>query len=277
LLLVFYGVYYKKGIKHLFQTYTLKNNKGRGVFILERTINQEERIRRAEEIYQRRKMANGNGVRVSSNSVNKNKTRLSLFKKMALQLAICSVIYIIFYLIKNTNYIFSEDVISKTKELLSYDINFGNVYTQISSFIENNKDKFMIPQTMQEENNQIQEVNTEAINEEKIEETNIQINTVNEGGIGGAETNEIQEKNEDEITKKSQMELDAEYVKSKYNLKIPLKGSITSRYGVREATGIVSANHYGIDIGANKGETICASMEGTVTVVSSEGDYRKTY
>ena len=36
---------------------------------------------------------------------------------MALQLAICAVIYIIFYLIKNTNYIFSEDVINKTKEM----------------------------------------------------------------------------------------------------------------------------------------------------------------
>ena len=65
---------------------------------MERTISQEERIRRAEEIYQRRRMINESGVRVSSSSVNSNKPKISLFKKMALQLAICAVIYIIFYL-----------------------------------------------------------------------------------------------------------------------------------------------------------------------------------
>ena len=88
------------------------------------------------------------GVRVASSSVNNTKVRLSLLKKMAMQLAICSVIYIIFYLIKNTNYIFSDDVISKTKELLSYDINFQNVYEQVSTFVENNKDKFKIPEVI---------------------------------------------------------------------------------------------------------------------------------
>ena len=48
---------------------------------MERTISQEERIRRAEEIYNRRKLASG--VRVSSNSVNRvEKKKISLFKKM---------------------------------------------------------------------------------------------------------------------------------------------------------------------------------------------------
>ena len=58
---------------------------------------------------------------------------------------------------------------------------------------------------------------------------------------------------------------------------MPTKGTVTSRYGAREKTEIVSAYHYGIDIGANIGTAIYASMEGTVTVVSSQGDYRKTY
>ena len=72
------------------------------------------------------------------------------------------------------------------------------------------------------------------------------------------------------------MELDAEYIKKKASFKIPLKGSITSKYGSREKTDIVSAYHYGIDIGANNGTAIYASMAGTVTTVSSVGDYRKT-
>lgn len=124
---------------------------------MEKTISQEERIRRAEEIYYRRKTASSGGVRVSSNSVNiSGKTKLSLFKKMFLQLAICAVIYIIFYLIKNTNYIFSEDVINKTKEFLSYDINFGNVYATVTSFVDNNKDKLkFLGVNQNEETNEI--------------------------------------------------------------------------------------------------------------------------
>lgn len=254
---------------------------------MEKTISQEERMRRAEEIYQRRKMSNGNGVRVSSSSVNKNKTKISLFKKMGLQLAICSVIYIIFYLIKNTNYIFSEDVITKTKELLSYDINFGNVYQQVNSFIEQNRDKLEIlgivqkeknNETVQEEQvNQIENSNEIVDNNEiQVKEIKNEVNTIKEGGIGGAESTEEEGKQIDETKKKTQMEIDAEYVKSKCSFIVPTKGIVTSRYGAREETEIVSANHYGIDIGANTGTAIYASMAGTVTLVSSEGDYRKT-
>lgn len=265
---------------------------------MEKVMSQEDRIRRAEEIYQRRRKNNGSGIRVSSSSVNSSKPKLSLFKKMALQLAICSVIYIIFYLIKNTDYIFSEDVINKTKELLSYDINFGNVYAQVNSFIENNKSKFGIINS--EENNQIVEngqegnkeetnsenasnnenvVSNEQVNEEsdKVEENKNSIsNTSQTGGIGGAEENVVKETSADENNGKTQMEIDAEYVKKNYSFKVPLKGTITSRFGEREATEIVSANHQGIDIGANKGTAIYAAMAGTVTLVSSEGDYRKT-
>ncbi len=277
---------------------------------MERIISQEERIRRAEEIYQRRRMGNESGVRVSSSSVNSNRPKVSLFKKMALQLAICSVIYIIFYLIKNSNYIFSEDVISKTKELLSHDINFGNVYSGVVSFWEENKDKFKLPsvianeqtnEMMQEGANQVENSNV-IENASEVENTNkilaneaqensttvneannkIEENTINEettnteaGGIGGAETNEVKEEKTSEETKKTQMELDAEYVKEKCKFIVPAKGNVTSRYGAREATEIVSAYHYGIDIGNDTGTAIYASMAGTVTLVSSEGDYRK--
>lgn len=220
------------------------------------------------------------GVRVASSSVNNTKVRLSLLKKMAMQLAICSVIYIIFYLIKNTNYIFSADVISKTKELLSYDINFQNVYEQVSTFVENNKDKFKLPEVIRKNGQEGENgINNEQANAENIVENtqteNTILNEVN-GGIGGAGENEVIEEKTDDKSKKSQMELDAEYIKKKASFKIPLKGSITSKYGSREKTDIVSSYHYGIDIGANNGTAIYASMAGTVTTVSLVGDYRKT-
>ena len=242
-------------------------------FILERTISMEERIRRAEEIYNRRRT--GSGIRVAGNSVNRaKKEKVSLFKKMILQLAICAMIYIIFYLIKHGNYIFSEEVINKTKEFLSYDINFGNLQNQISVFINSSKDKLWNENIdTNEVNSQTNTVEEDATNKEaenKIEETN----TV--GGIGGAATNEVvEDESEKKEEKKSQAELDIEYVKENYSFIIPVKGTVTSRYGKREATEVVSANHAGIDIGADTGTAIYAAMDGTVTVSSSEGEYGK--
>ena len=63
---------------------------------MERTLSSEERIRRAEEIYQRRKIQNG--VKVSTRSVNRNeKLEYKLFKKLGIQIVICLLIYMIFY------------------------------------------------------------------------------------------------------------------------------------------------------------------------------------
>ena len=209
-----------------------------------------------------------------------------------MQLAICAVIYIIFYLIKNTNYIFSEDVINKTKELLSYDINWGNLQSSIGSFWENNKDKFSFlglfdnvedeqdGTNIIEENNAVNTIENSEVNgsgENQVlenEEISNSVDTNVVGGIGGAETNEIIEENT-ENENKSQSELDIEYIKANYSFIVPVTGTVTSRYGTREATEVVSANHAGIDIGANEGTPIYAAMNGTVEIASEEGEYGK--
>ena len=264
---------------------------------MERTMSQEDRIRRAEEIYQRRRVANG--IRVSSNTVNRaEKKKLSLFKKIFLQLAICAVIYIIFYLIKNSNYIFSEDVIKKTKEFLSYDINFGNIGQQVTEFINQNKDRFpflgIFGGNDEENENMESEVDANLVNVNAVTTNEVESNTVNAneiatntmdtntvGGVGGAVTNEIVEAEGDtkeaekNTEQKSQYELDVEYIKENYHFIVPVGGTVTSRYGTREATEVVSANHAGIDIGANEGTAIYATMDGTVTVSSEEGEYGK--
>ena len=267
-------------------------------FILERTISSEERIRRAEEIYNRRKIANG--VRVAGNSVNRVETKkLSFFKKMFFQLVICAMIYVIFYLIKNGNYIFSQDVINKTKEFLSYDINFGQLQNQVSLFLNENK---FWGENEEGATSNVNEVTVNSMTEENVENTNTAIDSNNEvdasskqdnkesddnankqentnsvGGIGGAVTNEIIEDNDEEKsdTKKSQSELDIEYIKENYSFILPVTGTVTSRYGAREETEVVSANHAGIDIGANTGTPIYAAMDGTVTVSSEAGEYGK--
>lgn len=239
---------------------------------MERTITSEERIRRAEEIYQRRRMQND--IKVPTSQVNAgNKIQYGMLKKVILQVLICMLIYFIFYLIKNSNYIFSEEVVNKTREFLSYDINFQGIYIQTEKYY-NEVLKPIINNQSDSKEEQEQNVN-EQVNEE--------------GGIGGGEegvellNNEIQQTSADEIKEDkkedenqkplSQMEIDANDIKANYNLILPLKGTVTSRFGSRTPTDIVSANHAGIDIGVNEGTVFTASMEGTVTSVSSEGSY----
>lgn len=253
--------------------------------LVERVISSEERIRRAEEIYNRRRMQTG--VRVPSsrvNTYNRGETfpdKYKLYKKLILQVAICFVIYFIFYLVKNSNYIFSEDFMTKTREFLSYDINFGNIYNMAIEYYNNNlKSQFILPSTNEEnkeENNQNSE-NTNVVQENSI---------VNEqtGGIGGgddqeelqntiANNEEVTETSAPEVTVQlSQMEIDANDIKQNHNLIVPLVATITSRYGPREGNEIVSSNHGGIDIGANEGTVFVAAMSGTVIEASGEGSF----
>ncbi len=234
---------------------------------MERTLSPDERIRRAEEIYYRRKMQSTSG---KSTRVNVSQKRdFSLFKKMILQLVICILIYAIFYMIKNTNYIFSEDVIKKTNEILSYDINIKNLYEQgrqyINSLINNNiKTEY---ENLNESNNNNESINSEEVN-------NQEDGTSQEENIGG----ENVEISEEENKNLSQMEKDAKSILDSKSLIIPLKGTITSRYGLRNPeTPTVPKNHTGIDIAANEGTIFNASMAGVVQEVSSERRSRKSY
>lgn len=303
---------------------------------MEKTVSPEERIRRAEEIYYRRKLDN-NSVRMSSSQVKdgREKKQFFLYKKVIIQVLICILIYLIFSLIKEANYIFSEEVLNKTKEFLSTDINFAVIADRTGKFFQDNQDKLNffsswlkedIEENEQSENqineNKENEQNTETKNQETNEQennkeqtnengnvtneaqTNEAGNVINEAkanetenainesqsnsstqnnnvvantltGIGGATSNEVTvtTSSTSNSAKKTQMQLDAEYFKANFSLTLPLKGTITSHYGEREETEIVSANHQGIDIGVNEGTTIVAAMAGTVSLVSDEGEY----
>ena len=222
---------------------------------MERTLSPDEKIKRAEEIYYRRKMnmIDKNFARVN---VYENKKRFSLFKKVFLQLLICMVIYTIFYMIRNTEYIFSEDVINKTKEILSYDINIQKIYNELklylNSYIQANENKNEEEPIQEEQNTQIEDIPQ---NEENVNEN-----------IGGENIVDV----EVPVTV-SQMEQDAKDILETKSLILPLRGTITSRFGNRESTNpIVSKNHTGIDIAVNEGTVFVASMSGKVEEVSNK-------
>lgn len=240
---------------------------------MERTLSADERIRRAEEIYYRRKVQDRNRNSAIVN-VSETKKDFGIIKKMILQIIICVLIYTIFYMIQNTNYIFSEDVIKKTNEILSYDINIKSLYEQTMQYINQFSDNVgaTISRPQEDSNENEENSNNENINSENVNSENV--NEQQEENIGG----ENIVVNEEEPVALTQMEQDAKNILSAKSLIIPLKGTITSRYGPRNPeTPTVPKNHTGIDIAVNEGTVFIASMSGIVEEVSSMRRFRKSY
>ena len=228
---------------------------------MERTMTVEERIRRAEEIYERRKR--NEGLTVVHNEKDKKekheKKDIKLLKKMMIQLMVCICIYLVIYTIQNNQYIFSEDFINKVNEIISYDIDFRKLYEDTKNYVMGIFNK--------ENQNENQET----------DEANVTENTEMNNGIGGAveESAEGAEQVE-ENQNLSQEEQDILDVKNTTSFIKPIEGTISSVYGYREtATGTVPKDHTGTDIAANTGIKIKSATEGQVVLVSEEGDYGK--
>ena len=230
---------------------------------MERTMTVEERIRRAEEIYERRKR--NEGLTVVHDEKDKKekheKKDIKLLRKMIIQLIVCICIYLVIYTIQNKQYIFSEDFINKVNEIISYDIDFGKLYEDTKNYLMGifNKEN--------QNENENQESNDE----------NVTQNTEMNNGIGGAveqstEGNEQVEENQS----LSQEEQDILNVKNTTSFIKPVEGTISSIYGYREtATGTVPKNHTGTDIAAVTGTKVKSATDGQVVLASEEGDYGK--
>ena len=245
--------------------------------MMERTMSMEDKIRRAEEIYYRRR---GQSVSNNTEYVRENKKEkkdVKLFKKMITQIIVCLAIYSGFYLIVNNNYIFSEDFTNKAREILSQDINFMEIYSAISNKVT-------------EIYNSLQAKPAEQQNSEENVQNNEENIQNNDENIGGAEeilteqpteeTSEIEQQVQPEETPQeptenlSQMEQDANYIKSTVSFIKPINGVISSEYGQRNpTTPTVPKNHTGTDIAASIGTKIVSATDGTVILASSEGDY----
>lgn len=228
---------------------------------MERTMTVEEKIRRAEEIYARRQETNQRKTATVTVN-NENKKDIKLLKKMIIQIIISLLIYLSIYIIQNNNYIFSEEFLKKANEILSYDINFSQMYENIKSNIEQGINKF--------------NENKQGI-----------IENSNENAIGGAEENNIENTNEtinNEQTSEqdtntvelSQEEQDIANIKQTTTFIKPVEGTISSKFGQREpTTSTVPKNHTGVDIAANMGTKIISATDGEVVLASEEGDYGK--
>ncbi len=229
---------------------------------MERIISEQDRIRRAEEIASRRRRGT-----ISANNINfsNEKRKMSLLTKIFIQTITSMCIFGIAYFMYQNN----SSIIENIKPVLSQDINFEEIYNKGSasvqsfmSFIEKEDSKEEKNLNNNLEENKAQENVTENNNQTETENQNT-IETENQVGMGGTTETVIL----------SQDEQDIAYIKENASIIMPVNGTLTSGYGKRTPTDIISENHAGIDLGASVGTEIIAAMEGTVELVSSYGDY----
>ena len=249
----------------------------------------EEKIRRAEEIYERKKQ--GESRTTTKVPVNNTKKDIKLFKKMSIQILICLLIYFAIYIVKNNKYVFSEDFINKVNEILSYDTNFIELYNNIKNEIKKvtiNNEKVPAEDSIggananneNVENNIEQNITEESKNQEnQIQNEVIQNEQKTEQQNGNNEQDNMEQNNINnnvsDIQNLSQEEQDIIAIKNTTSFIKPLEGSISSRFGIREtATGNVPKNHTGTDIAANLGTKIKSATDGEVVLASNLGDYR---
>ena len=242
---------------------------------MEKTMSVEEKIRRAEEIYNKR---NGNNYSYRYNM--KEKKSPSLMRRMIKQIIMCFIIYGVFYVVSNREYFLSSEFQDRVEQVASKNEILENGYIWIKGYLDkyiksdeikdetNEESKDDNKQTPGEENGEGTEEQTSSIQVEEVVETNKN----SDSNIGGA-SEEIAES-----TEKSQEEKDAEEIKNTISFITPVDGTISSTFGWRTpTTSTVPKYHTGLDIAATTGTVIKSATDGKVILVSSQGDYGMHY
>ena len=225
---------------------------------MERIMSVEDKIRRAEEIYNRRREQEfkTRNTKVSVENSKKTANINRKLMKMIIQIIVCMLIYLSFYSLTKTEYIFSKNLKSRCEEILSYDISFTEMYKKIEEYIlivkqkyqevnnkskEQSKEENQEQEEIKEEENNIseqQEIEENNISEEQeINENNKEEEAINEN-IGGAVENVIEEqpKETESLSEEEQMKRVAEDIKAKISFIKPLTGVVTSTFGWRNPT-----------------------------------------
>ena len=251
---------------------------------MERAMTVEERIRKAEDIYNRR---NGIAYSRSKPKEKKEKLKKGTVKKLFMQIFVCLSIYIVFYAVTNREHIFSEEFRNEVNSFFTQKTNISQMYLNAKSYIQNKING------TQENTNEEQDTTAEGGEAEEQKDTSenttqeVQETKENkEENIGGAteetQQGEAKEENKEEekkeLSEEEQMKKDAEDIKSRISFIKPIEGRISSTFGWRNpTTSTVPKYHTGLDIAANEGTVIKSATDGKVIMASSQGDYGNHY
>ncbi len=209
---------------------------------MERILNDNEKIRRAEEIYYRR---NHRNVSISQREPRRQKTYLG--SKILLEMLILVLLAMAVFAVKNKDYIFTENFLNNFAQ---YNINLTEKFNNLLAYFkeeENTNDVFI--------NHEQTENNPDDQQESQAQPVQTQGSQVQ------------QEAPQSVVT-------DVPSLKNLVHFIKPIEGIVSSGFGSRESQyQNVTGAHTGIDIAAPNGTKIKSAMTGTVTQVSTEGDY----
>ena len=253
-------------------------------------VSVEERIRRAEDIYNRR---NGTYTRnVSNREKPCKRAKKRKAKRLLNQIFVCLLLYIIFYVGINRNYIFSEDFRKSVGSFFYEKTKIGGWYNSAKGYIES---KFLDESKTEDEEIKENKIEQKELDKNKTQEdkkTNENKNIFQEQNkdekeenkkdenIGGAVENidNISKEKNQRLTEQQIMENEAKEIKKGIKFIVPLKGRISSTFGWRNpTTTTVPKYHTGVDIAAAEGTKIKSATDGKVIMASSSGDYGKHY
>lgn len=203
---------------------------------LERILNDHEKIKRAEEIYYRR---NNRNIAMGNRGIEPRRQKTYLGSKILLEMLILVILAVTVFAVKNRDYIFTQNFL---QSISKYNINLTEKFDFIMAYLkeddENEGEGIFVNNQPAEENQPVIE-NTE----------------------------EPQSLAPEEQAPAPVQETSNPFIK-------PIEGVVTSGFGARESVyQNVTGNHTGVDIGADAGTHIKASMTGVVSQVSREGDY----
>lgn len=226
-------------------------------------ISEAERIRRAEELYYKRRY-NQNYRTVQEKKKKHTFIRWLIGKVIYILLIIACV-----YGYNNKEYLFSEKFKEDVNNFIKTPIDLSDVLNKIST----KGDKYV--------DNYGEKVENKSLNGKIDEEESVEkIYSANSNLISEKLKNISKKISEQSIAKVSNKNINnfnvEEYIKSKCDFIKPILGKVTSRYGNRTSKyKNVSKNHTGIDIAASIGTDIVSSIDGKVIEVSNEGNYGK--
>ena len=200
---------------------------------MERILSGEEKIRKAEEIYYRRKR----GIPRSRFSKQEDERKRYLGSKILLQILIIVNLIVIIIGIQNKEYVFTSQFL---KDIENYNINISK---SIKEFIGINIEE----KIENSDNSNIEEKDT-VNNEQNNNQENI--------------TEEIVPNEEGQASSLNEMDEDIAKIEEITTFKNPInEGIITSRFGTRESINKnVEGYHTGIDISAEKGTSIYSAI-----------------
>lgn len=202
---------------------------------MEKILSGDDKIRRAEEIYYRRRM----GAPNSRFSKIEGEKKSYLGSKIILEVLIIINLSIIIMCVQNKNYIFTENFLA---DIQNYNVN-----------ITQNIKEFIGIDTTQDNNVQN--------NVQNIVNTDEQIVQNTQDVTNKTITEEIVPNEEGQASSLNQMEEDISKIKQLVAIQKPInEGTVTSRFGTRTSFNKnVEGYHTGIDIGAAKGTSIYAA------------------